>query len=763
MKIKVNVLNRGLDMPGDLLDAVGGDELIARIFYNRGYKDPNTVRQMLDDELYIPTKYGEFPGMKQSTERLARALTTNETILVYGDYDVDGVTSTATLVQCFRMFTQNVLYHVPDRFSEGYGMNEKVIASLPAKNVSLIVTCDCGVANVKEIGLAKSLGMDVIITDHHNIPDELPPADAILNPKLLEEGHKARNLSGCGMVFFLCISLLRHFNKENGEEAFLDLLALSLVADVVSLNGENRYLLKKGLPCLFGTKRIGLKELFSIIEGSGKLDNEEDIAFQIAPRINAAGRMESARIPVELLLSEDPVYAKELALKIDILNSERKRVQQQVIDEATEMVHNEKINKTVLVLYNSFWHHGVLGIAAGKISELFRKPSILLSLKEDGFTVVGSARSVDDIDLFDLIKKCGKKLKKFGGHKMAAGLSLNKEDLEAFTKEIEQAAEELFFIKETICVDADQEMDVSCIDDGFYRRICKAGPYGEGFRQPVFFTRGITVVSDRKTEKNHHIMVIEGDGEARITAVKWFGGDVDLQGKVFDITYSIGKNSYKNSQEIRLTVDRIIEADGKPKEAFLGKFIDERGKSVEWLFNKYPNSVVFFEGIDFQCKDREVISRVDTVRAKTVIFLSTPVNTEVFREVIARSNPDTVVISFNKLPDYSWKEYITRFLGVLKYIINHEKGICSLELLCTKMCVEGPIMKATLKYLMMMGKIQFSINEENGNVFIRKSCGGMEKSIYITEKKLKDALLEKQAYQMFLLKLEVDKFIEYLK
>jgi single-stranded-DNA-specific exonuclease len=300
LKVRVNILNKGVSIPQEVLDACGGDELVARIFYNRGYKNPETIRQMLNPELYVPTKPDEFPDMPRAVDRILRAADNEEKICVYGDYDVDGVTSTVTLVECLNFFTSKVVYHVPDRFTEGYGMNEEIVRKLAQDGVSLIITCDCGISNVREITLAKELGMDVVLTDHHTVPDELPPADAILNPKLLEEGHRARNISGCGMVYFLCLALLEKKGFPDRAERFLDMLALSLIADVVSLNGENRYLLQKALPALFNTRRIGLRQLLEVAERNGKLENEEDVAFQIAPRINAAGRMDTARLPVEL-------------------------------------------------------------------------------------------------------------------------------------------------------------------------------------------------------------------------------------------------------------------------------------------------------------------------------------------------------------------------------------------------------------------------------------------------------------------------------
>lgn len=763
MDVKINILNRDVQIPEEMVQAADGDELIARIFYNRGYKDPDTIRQMLQEDLYVPTLCQEFPGMSKAIARILKAIQEKEMIAVYGDYDVDGVTSTVTLVQCLKMFTDRVLYHVPDRFTEGYGMNEGVINSLAWQGVSLIITCDCGISNINEIKAAKSLGLDVVVTDHHNIPEELPPADVILNPKFLPEGHKARNLPGCGMAYFVCSALLEHSGQAEKNEVFLDMLALSLVADVVSLNGENRYLLKKALPKLFGTVRTGLKELFSIIERKSKLKNEEDIAFQIAPRINAAGRMESARLPVELFLCNDSTQALSMAQKIDILNTDRKRLQQEILKEALEEVESKKKNKTILVLFNEFWHHGILGIAAGKVCETYRKPVILLSLKEDGCTVVGSARSVDDVNIYDLIHCVGSKLLKFGGHSMAAGLSLRREDVDSFIQEIERVAEERYYIKSTIRADVDMELSLEQIDEGLYVRLENAGPYGEGFSQPVFTSHVVTVVSDRVTERKHHIMVLADEKDTRISAVKWFGMDGPLTGKVCDITYKVGKNSYKGNSELQLTMDYVVETEGKPQIAYKGKIIDGRNMDIKSILQQFEGAVVFYEGLTSLCPIDHTINRFCLRSTENLVFLSTPVNTAIFREIVSWTNPKNLILNFSVLPDYTWKGFMINLMGNLKHIIHHEEGRFDIEQLAVKMCIEETLLKAALKYLKVTGKLEYSVNTEENTACVWPGGHKEDRSIHRVEKNLKDALMEKNAYRQFILELNINQFFEYFK
>jgi len=763
LNIKINLLNKDVPIPTGLIEAADGDELIARIFYNRGYKNPDTVRQMLKDQYYVPTDVNEFKGMDKAVERILKAAEMGEKVCVYGDYDVDGVTSTVILVECLRLFLDKVVYHVPDRFTEGYGMNLEVIEKLADDGVTLIITCDCGISNINEINRAKELGMDVILTDHHNIPPELPKADVILNPKLLEEGHKARNMSGCAMAYFLCLALLKSKGLEEKAEEYLDMLALSLIADVVSLNGENRYLLKKAMPKLFNTKRVGLVKLLEIASKTSELSTEEDIAFQIAPRINAAGRMESASLPVELMLCTDPYKASEMAQRIDFLNSERKRVQQEIIDQAIEQVETKKKNKTVLVLYSDYWHHGIIGIAAGRICEMYRKPAIFLALKEDGKTVVGSARSVEEVNIYELIKECSDKLLKFGGHSMAAGLSLLKENLQEFVTEIELLAEKKHFIGDTVSVDVDMELEIDSITEELYERLMAAGPYGEGFEAPMFVSYRLKVLSDRKTEKNHHIMVLEGKSNTRISAVQWFGEDKSLQGKVFNVIYKINKNTYKGKSNLQLTLVHMIEGEGEASRVFNGEIIDERGSSINLLKEKYLQALFFYEGLSSKCPLPSAVDRFDIKKADNLVFLSPPPNTEIFREIVTLSNPRNIIINFSVLPDYSFKGFVTNLLGLIKHAVTKDKGIAYIDTLAIKLGAEENIIKSGLKFLKAAGKIDYILSEDETMAFLFKGNGTADINMVLAEKRLRNALLEKKAYQQFILKTEVENFKEYLK
>ncbi|MEN8904949.1 MAG: single-stranded-DNA-specific exonuclease RecJ [Clostridiales bacterium] len=766
MDYKINLLNKNIKLDDELVEAAYNNPIIAKIFYNRGYKSPDKIREMLSENLYSSSDPKEFKDMKKTVERIVNAISKNEKIAIYGDYDVDGVTSTVLLMSCLNRFTDNVIYHVPDRFLEGYGMNINVINKFKEKSVDLIITCDCGISNIEEIQIAKELEMDVIVTDHHTLPDVLPNADFILNPKLLRKNHRARDITGCAMAYFLCCELYEYYNLKSETDEFLDLVAISTIADVVPLRDENRYLLKKGMKHFLNTKRIGLRALIDVVEKNSKIETEEDIAFQIAPRINAAGRMDSARLPVDMLLS--PIYENSIniAKKIDELNKARKEIQQKIIDEAINLVEERKKNNEVLVLYSDYWHHGIIGIAAGKISETYNKPAILLSLKEDGKTIVGSARSIEEINIYNMINKCSKYLLKFGGHSQAAGLSLDKNNLKEFEKKIEIVARRDFNISEEKNIDVDLEMNFKNIDNKLYNDIRKAGPFGEGFRAPLFTSKGVSVLSDRVTPKNHHIMILEDENNIRLKGVKWFGSETTYQGKVFNFVYKISKNFFRGNDEIQISSEYILESFGEINKVFSGKFIDFRKydylESINKLKDKGLSFKIFYEGLSkLDNVGNYVVDRNTVKKTDHLIFISPPLNFEYMREVLSYVNPEFIYINNSIFPDYRFKEFILNCLKFIKYIVNNFNGEVTYEEFSVKLMIEENVIYSILKYLNKMGLIDYcDIKNDSVKIKLVKKSISKDKSHY--EIAVRNALKEKEAYLRYISTMDIELYLKYL-
>ncbi|MGM0369846.1 MAG: single-stranded-DNA-specific exonuclease RecJ, partial [Bacillota bacterium] len=313
-----------IELPAWLVEKVNGDRLLAKLLVERGIDSPSEVEQFLHPDSYQATSYNEFPNLEEAVELIQLAVEENKQICVYGDYDADGVTSTAILVAMLRAIDADVAYHIPDRFEEGYGMDSAVVRDLAANGIDLIITCDCGISNQSEVSLAKELGLDVIVTDHHDLPEELPTAaDYIVSPKLLAEDHRAYYLPGAGMAYFLAQAVLEGRADKLAAD-LIDLAALAIVADVVRLRGENRYLLQRGLKSLAATNWFGVAELCRVAGIELFQISEVDIGFRLGPRLNAAGRIAKADIAVELLLCQEEQRAKMLADKLDEINQQRK-------------------------------------------------------------------------------------------------------------------------------------------------------------------------------------------------------------------------------------------------------------------------------------------------------------------------------------------------------------------------------------------------------------------------------------------------------
>lgn len=767
---RIHIKNQGIEIEQQLIQAAG-DEFSARLFLNRGITDPDKIREMLDKDKIKLTDPFEFADMTVAIERIKEAIEQNQLIAIYGDYDVDGVTATVTFLENLSVFTSNLIFHVPDRFTEGYGMNLDVIKGLSQKGVNLVITCDCGISNIEEVKLIKQLGMDVIITDHHSLPDELPEALAVINPKLLPEGHKARDISGCATAYFVCRALGQKMVKFN-EEKSLDLVALSLIADVVPLLEENRALIKLGIPKLLNPNRLGLKKLYEIAGRKSKIMNEEDIAYQVAPRLNAAGRLDSARLSVKLLLSEKENKATEYAEEIDKLNNERKTLQENIIKQAKEMAENEGEDAPLYVFYNQDWHHGIIGIAAGRLCEEYGKPTILLSLKEDGNTVVGSARSTESVDIFSLIATAEDLLMKFGGHWSAAGLSLKLENVEEFKKRIQVNCEVVQIASEEKIIEVDDRLDSRTITEIHYEKIKAIGPYGEGFLPPVFYSETAKVVKDRLVGNGHHIMELEGL-EKNIKAVRWNGEMVDYTGKYLDIVYDIGLNVFNGNSQLQLSIrqleeseillndnDKYIVAEKETLRFDINKIeiIDKRELTFLELdmflknntkFNR-KNILIYFEGLECDKKFQEAVGLQELSEADILIFESAPSSLASLDFVINKVKPSLVITSYLSNISYTPNTFINKLLGVIKYIVNQKDGRTDIDYLISKLNVDSRIIEVSLAFLKVRGYIYYSINESNNLIitlnFEEKS---KEKNDLIGKKMYKqisDALIERNAF-----------------
>ncbi len=484
--------------------------LIARLLLNRGLSAPEEVLAFLEPGLERLAPPFGLPGLDTAAARLAQAVRRQEPLAVYGDYDADGLTAATLLTLFFQELGLPCTTYIPDRLTEGYGLNQPALEKIAAR-ARLLVTVDCGISDAPEVAWAQDHGLEVIITDHHELPPELPPALAVVNPKRGGEAYPFDMLAGVGVALLLALGVRARLREEgwfkNHPEPnlknYLDLVALGTAADVVPVLGENRILVRQGLKILEDTRRPGLLALKEVAGMNGKTVTFRDMCFRLAPRLNAAGRLGQAMGALHLLLATDLGQARTQARILNELNRQRQSLEGEVLKEALSLVRQQGLDqRPVMVLGREGWHPGVLGIVAARLAEEFHRPVALLSLK--GGLGKGSARSIEGFHLFQGLQACRQHLVKFGGHEAAAGFSLHEENLPA----LQEALEEAFLtqigearLHPTLKVDA--TIDLPDLDRGFYEHLERLRPFGPGNPEPVFVCDAVECLASRVVGERH--------------------------------------------------------------------------------------------------------------------------------------------------------------------------------------------------------------------------------------------------------------------
>ena len=553
-----NIQNLDTKQVKQLAEELGVNEIVAHLLVLRGitnYEDAKKFFRPQISHLHNPFL---MKGMQDAVDRIELALKKGEKILIYGDYDVDGTTSVSMMFCFLSRFTDKIGYYIPDRYDEGYGISFKGIDFAQTEEYSLIIALDCGIRAVKQIEYASVKEIDFIICDHHTPGVNIPRAISILNPKQEDCNYPFKELSGCGVGFKLiqAISEKRDIDfNEIGE--YLDLLAVSIGADIVEMRDENRVLAFFGMKIINQSPRSGLKAL---IEKSGKTGvlSISDVVFGIAPRINAAGRIDHGKRAVQILVESNLDKARELSEGIENHNIERKELDQNITKEALEMIDE---NKKSTVVYSKNWHKGVVGIVASRLIEKHYKPTIVLSEKDGELT--GSARSVKGFNLYDALLKCEHLLEKFGGHKYAAGLTVKKQNLDSFIKEFEKVVAATITKDQLVAeIEVDMQIELDEVNDKLYRIIKQFAPFGPMNRTPNFITKLVTDSGKgRKVgeDKTHLRLTLNNSNKDLVSIGFGMGEDFDkiTENKPFDICYSIDENTWKGQTSLQLRLKGI--------------------------------------------------------------------------------------------------------------------------------------------------------------------------------------------------------------
>tara|TARA_B110000467_G_C18318384_1_gene483259 strand:+ start:576 stop:2264 length:1689 start_codon:yes stop_codon:yes gene_type:complete len=537
---------------------LGVNHIVAHLLVLRGIENFDDAKLFFRPELKHLHDPFLMKNMQDAVDRIEKAIANKEKVLVYGDYDVDGTTSVAMMYSFLKRFSPEIEYYIPCRYEEGYGISLKGIDYAKKNNFSLIIALDCGIRAFNQVDYANEKEVDFIICDHHNPADKIPNAIAILNPKQSDCNYPYKELSGCGVGFKLIQAYSQKNNIDFSEiSEYLDLLTVSIGADIVPMTGENRVFSYFGLKQINTQPRAGLKALMDIANKIKEL-SISDVVFGIAPRINAAGRIEHAKKAVEILVEQDLDRAKKLASFIEENNVTRRNLDQNITKEALEMIDE---NKKSTVVFSKNWHKGVVGIVASRVIESHYKPTIVLAEKDGILT--GSARSVHDFDLYEAISKCAYLCEKFGGHKYAAGLSIKKENLSEFIIAFEKAVSESITEDQlSPKIDVDMEIDIDAVDDKLFRIIKQFSPFGPQNLSPIFVSRSVVDngYGKRIGADKSHLRINTKTASGSLAGIGFSMGDAFEKIKdynEFDICYSINENEWNGRKNLQLMLNDL--------------------------------------------------------------------------------------------------------------------------------------------------------------------------------------------------------------
>ena len=589
---------------------IGLSSLLAQVLINRGIDSVEEVQGFIEPEsLVLPAPMDEFPDLAASVKLLREAISGGQKIAICGDYDADGMTSTALLLRAFRALGANVDYAIPSRMREGYGINDRIVEEFHSEGVALILTVDNGIAAYGPVARARELGVKVIITDHHDLPPKLPPADAILNPKLIAESSPYRGLAGVGVAYVLAITLAQDMQKVGGlVNPLLELFTLGTIADLAPLTGVNRRWVKRGLRLLPHSQLAGIQALIqvagvqaessSILNSQNKTNNSlkpEDIGFRLGPRINAVGRLADPQIVIELLTTDDRELALKNAIQCEQINQRRQELCQEIEQEAIAWCEKSDLDlqqERVLVVVQPGWHHGVIGIVASRLVERYGVPVFIGTFEEDEAVgavppcppsglpckiVRGSARGIPEFNVFDGLNFCADLLTKFGGHKAAGGFSMPAQNVEQFRNQLSIFANQCLqpeHLKPLVSVDV--RANLAEINLDLYRQIDALEPCGIENKSPVFWTADVCITEQKIVGKGGHVKLTatqDGEVSASVKGIAWRWGEYFPLPRRVDIAYRLRENSFngKTSVELELLGVRLPASAASSRPPMFGK------------------------------------------------------------------------------------------------------------------------------------------------------------------------------------------------
>jgi single-stranded-DNA-specific exonuclease len=765
--------------PQDLQEFVGGHALVSKILHERGLTSKAAAQAFLDPAAFQPTSPLDWPGMSEAVERIEQAIHSGERICVWGDFDVDGQTSTTLLVAILADLSANVTYHIPIREHESHGVNLPVLKALHAQeDFGLVLTCDTGIAAHESIDYANDIGLDFVVSDHHELPAQLPAARAIINPRLLPPDHPAGTLPGVGAAYKLAAELYRRAGHPEAVEQHLDLVALGIVADVALQTGEARYLLQRGLAALRKPARTGLIALLEMADLQASGITEEHIGFVIAPRLNALGRLSDANPIVEFFTTKDMGRARVLANHLEGLNARRKLLTEQVFQAAQAQLEQDpaQLNQPALVLSHPSWPAGVIGIVASRLVERYNRPTILISAPP-GAAARGSARSVEGCNITQAISAQSALLLGYGGHAMAAGLSLEAERIPEFRRALQRTlAHSLGEQHPQPTLPIDGYLPLAELSFDLVADFERLAPFGAGNSALTFSSPKIRLASYSTIGRGgEHLQLILEDEAGNSHKVIWWQGagwelpEAALEGQPFDLAYHVRIGNYRGGSDLQVEfVDLRLRSDLEAvhvEAAAPIQVIDLRGQSrprlrLEQILKDEP-CPVWAEGEargSLEKYDIPAQDRYHLFPAPSLAIWTIPPGRQELEAALQAVSPNRVYIFGLQAGTDQPIEFLQRLAGLVKFAITSKGGRISLPALAAATAQPEATVRKGLAWLEAGGHIHID-DQQGSELRFTQGKGVTLAEQQAIEKQLRAMLAETAAFRAYFLRAEADRLI----
>ncbi|MGA9349445.1 MAG: single-stranded-DNA-specific exonuclease RecJ [Anaerolineae bacterium] len=704
-----------IEAPQELQTAIGGHPLLAKTLARRGFTNLEAARAFLDPDCYRPAPPSDLPNMAEAADRLEKAIRQKEPICVWGDFDVDGQTATTLLVSTLKDLGAVATYHIPVRKTESHGLNLPVLKRLIAEGVHIVLTCDTGVTEHQAIAYTQAQGVDVVITDHHDLPSTLPEARAIVNPKMLAATHPLRELPGVGCAYKLAEELHNQASRPGATAQYLDLVALGIVADVAVQIGDTRYLLQRGLEALRHTERLGLRVMMETAELDPAWLSEEHIGFVLGPRLNALGRLANANVAVELLTTHDLGRARILATELEGLNARRKLLCNQVFQAAQAQIERDPslLEHSALVLSHPSWPAGVIGIVASRLAERYHRPTMLIATPPDALGQ-GSARSIEGCNITAAIAAQREMLVKFGGHRMAAGLTIDPERIPKFRRALSRTVSEMLPIGEGLrpSLQIDGYMSLGDLSLDLVENLERLAPFGPGNPPLILVSRGLSLTSHSTVGRTgEHLQLTVEDEEGTAQRVIWWqGAGWPLPQGRFDLAYVVRASNYRGQRDVQVEwVDtrQIEEPVLSVVEGPVVEIVDHRRepsprKVLERL--RVRGDVQVWSEAEARA---EVAGqdRYELKPSRVLIIWTTPPGPTELRTVLEKVSPTTVHL-LGIDPGLNHAEtFLKRLVGLTRYALNSNQGRASISTLAAATAQRETTVRQGIAWLAARGHL----------------------------------------------------------